>query len=88
MNKSMRGFTLVELVVVVVILGVLAAMALPQFIDMGGSARTAAINSLGGSVASASALPVPIPISPGSPWMVARSTCRTVIRTGGVTELV
>jgi MSHA pilin protein MshA len=37
MNRS-QGFTLIELVMVIVILGILAAMALPRFIDMSGDA--------------------------------------------------
>jgi MSHA pilin protein MshA len=44
------GFTLIELIVVIVILGVLSAVALPKFVDLGSSARTASIQALAGSV--------------------------------------
>ena len=48
-KSSQRGFTLIELVVVIVILGILAAVAFPKFNDLSGEARTAVLN--GGAAA-------------------------------------
>jgi len=53
---NQKGFTLIELVVVIVILGILAAVAVPKFIDMQGDARESAVGGLYGAVQSATAL--------------------------------
>lgn len=50
--KKQSGFTLIELVVVMVILGILAAVALPKFFNMTGQARVAKMNGAVGAVQS------------------------------------
>jgi MSHA pilin protein MshB len=50
--KNNKGFTLIELVVVIVILGILAAVALPRFINATKDAHQAAVNGVSGALAS------------------------------------
>jgi MSHA pilin protein MshA len=56
MRKRSEGFTLIELMSVIVILGVLAATAVPKFVNLSGAAKSAAVEGIAGALASASSL--------------------------------
>ena len=56
MQSKNQGFTLIELIIVIVILGILAVTAAPKFINLSGDARAATIDAAAGSIKSANNL--------------------------------
>lgn len=81
--RKQEGFTLIELVIVIVILGILAATALPRFINVTDDAYQAAVAGTSGGVSSGVALAHALWMAKGQPSTVAMEGANVAMNTSG-----
>ncbi|WP_082627327.1 prepilin-type N-terminal cleavage/methylation domain-containing protein [Colwellia sp. TT2012] len=85
-KKNQQGFTLIELVVVIVILGILAVTAAPKFIDLQSDARTATLQAVKASMQTASTLVHSKSLIQGNETKAAATTVFVIVN-GEKTEI-
>jgi prepilin-type N-terminal cleavage/methylation domain-containing protein len=86
-NKRLHGFTLVELVMVIVILGILAAIAVPRFLNLTGDAAAAAREGTRGALNTAIQMVRSRWIAQGSPATVTLDAGTITMNAGGYPDV-
>ncbi|WP_316676973.1 prepilin-type N-terminal cleavage/methylation domain-containing protein [uncultured Tolumonas sp.] len=86
--KRSAGFTLIELIIVIVILGILAATAAPKFMNLQSDARKSTVSSLSGAVKSAASMAYSKAIIAGKDKVTASTSISISGATGGATTVL
>jgi MSHA pilin protein MshA len=86
-NRNQQGFTLIELVVVIVILGILAVTAAPKFVDLSSDAKKATLDGAKAAILSARDLQyAKSAIAGGTPAYPTAATIGSFVDADGFTE--